>query len=218
MGKKGKATKCMFLPKTSGLGIRWRFSMYLQSYGPDPHFQLQKRLGARFFQFSFWSVILYQMPIHEKKECPNQIITSSNMGITNLVKETLPPTPYIKPPFAFPTPKEKHKCISASARMEKKIKMKNEKLCVRTDGTSVRADSAGRVHKDRNFYFYFFPRPHGCTHTFVRTRLESAQTGKKKIYLFFPCPRRRAPHSHGRTFTARGRGKNPSVDKTVRRG
>jgi hypothetical protein len=106
----------MFLPKTSGLGIRWRFSMYLQHYGLDHHFQLQKKLGARFFQFSFWSVILNQMPIHEQKECPNRIITSSNMGITNLVKETLPPIPYIKPPFTFPAFKEKHKCISASVR------------------------------------------------------------------------------------------------------
>jgi hypothetical protein len=41
------------------------------------------------------------MPIHEKKECPNRIIISSNMGIGNLVKETIPPTPYINPPFAF---------------------------------------------------------------------------------------------------------------------
>jgi hypothetical protein len=116
MEKKGKATKCMFLSKTSGLGIQWRFSMYLQSYGPDLHFQLQRKLGARFFQFSFWSVILNQMPIHEKKECPNRIIISSNMGIGNLVKETIPPTPYINPPFAFWAPKEKHKYISASAQ------------------------------------------------------------------------------------------------------
>jgi hypothetical protein len=57
------------------------------------------------------------MSIHEKKECPNRIITSSNMEITNLVKETLLPTSYINPPFAFPAPNEKHKCISASMWM-----------------------------------------------------------------------------------------------------
>ena len=60
------------------------------------------------------------MPIHEKKECPNRINTSLDMGITNLVKETLPPTPLIKPPFAFPTLKEKHKYISMSAQIENK--------------------------------------------------------------------------------------------------
>jgi hypothetical protein len=38
------------------------------------------------------------------------------MGIGNLVKETLPFAPYINPPFAFPAPKEKRKCISASAQ------------------------------------------------------------------------------------------------------
>jgi hypothetical protein len=132
MGKKGKATKCMFLPKILELGIQWRFSLYLQPYGPDPHFQLQRKLGARFFQFSFWSVILNQMPIHEKKECPNRIIISSNMGIGNLVKETLLSTSYINPPFAFPAPKEKSKCISASVRTH------------------------SRVRADGNFYFYFF--------------------------------------------------------------
>jgi hypothetical protein len=118
MGKKGKATKCMFLPKTSGLGIRWRFSLYLQPYSLEPHFQLQRKLGTRFFQFSFWSVIQNHMPIHGKKECPNRSITSSNMWIGNLVKETLLPTSYTNLPFAFPAPKEKHKCISASERTE----------------------------------------------------------------------------------------------------
>jgi hypothetical protein len=77
------------LPKTSGLGIGWRFSLYLQPYGPDPHFKLQKKLGVRFFQFSFWSIILNPMPIHEKKECPNPIIISSNIEVGNLVKEML---------------------------------------------------------------------------------------------------------------------------------
>jgi hypothetical protein len=90
------------------------------------------------------------MPIHEKKECPNRIITSSNIGITNLVKETLPPTPYIKPPFAFPTPKEKHKCISTSARMEKKFKIK---FRVHADGTSVRADTLTRPRGRGNLLF-----------------------------------------------------------------
>jgi hypothetical protein len=62
------------------------------------------------------------MPIHEKTECPNPIIISSNMGIGNLVKETLPSALYINPPFVFPAPKEKHKYISASARTGKIIK------------------------------------------------------------------------------------------------
>jgi hypothetical protein len=59
------------------------------------------------------------MSIHEKKECPNRIIISSNMEIGNLVKEMLPPIPYINPPFAFPAPKEKQKCISVSVWTEK---------------------------------------------------------------------------------------------------
>jgi hypothetical protein len=47
------------------------------------------------------------MPIHKnKKKCPNPIIISSNMGIGNLVKETLSYAPYITPPFAFPASKE----------------------------------------------------------------------------------------------------------------
>jgi hypothetical protein len=33
----------------------------------------------------------------KKKECPNPIIISSNMGIRNLVKKTLPSAPYINP-------------------------------------------------------------------------------------------------------------------------
>jgi hypothetical protein len=52
----------------------------------------------------------------KKKRSPNPIIISSNMGIGNLVKEILPFTPYINPPFAFPAPKEKHKYISVSAQ------------------------------------------------------------------------------------------------------
>jgi hypothetical protein len=60
------------------------------------------------------------MPIHEKKECPNRIIISSNMGIGNLVKETLLPILYINPPFAFLASKEKQKCKSTSAQRDKK--------------------------------------------------------------------------------------------------
>jgi hypothetical protein len=56
------------------------------------------------------------MPIYEKKECPNPSIISSNMGIGNLIKETLLPTVYINPPFAFPAPKEKHKYKSVFTR------------------------------------------------------------------------------------------------------
>jgi hypothetical protein len=116
MEKKGKATKCMFLPKISRLGIG---EDSLCIYNPtvyNPHFQLQRKLGGRFLKFYFWSVILNQMPIPESKKCPNPIIISSNMGIGNLVKETIQSAPYINPPFAFPAPKEKRKYISASAR------------------------------------------------------------------------------------------------------
>jgi hypothetical protein len=58
----------------------------------------------------------------KKKECPNPIIISSNMGIGNLVKEMLLSASYINPPFAFPAPKKKRKYISASAWTENKIK------------------------------------------------------------------------------------------------
>jgi hypothetical protein len=51
MGKKGQATKCLFLPKTSGLGIGWRFSLYLQLYSPYPHLQLQKKQKLFFIFF-----------------------------------------------------------------------------------------------------------------------------------------------------------------------
>jgi hypothetical protein len=81
--------------------------LYLQPYGLDPHFQLQRKLGARFFLFSIWSVILNQMPIYEKKECPNPIIISSDIIIGNLVKEMLLSASYINPPFAFPVPQGK---------------------------------------------------------------------------------------------------------------
>jgi hypothetical protein len=43
----------------------------------------------------------------KKKECPNPIIISSNMGIGNLVKETVFVCILYQPPFAFPAPKEK---------------------------------------------------------------------------------------------------------------
>jgi hypothetical protein len=84
----------------------------------------------------------------KKKECPNPIIISSNMGIGNLVKETLSTVSYINPPFAFPAPKEKRKCISASAwmrpasaRMQKNIKKRKFFLFF-------------------IFYFLIFPRVH----------------------------------------------------------
>jgi hypothetical protein len=70
------------------------------------------------------------MPIHEKKECPNPIIISSNMGVGNLIKEMLPFASYINLPFAFPAAKEKRKCISASARtqpMSTRTKKKQKK-------------------------------------------------------------------------------------------
>jgi hypothetical protein len=67
----------------------------------------------------------------KKKECPNPIIISSNMGVGNLAKEMLQSAPYINPQFAFTVAKEKHKCISTSASTHS---------CVRADATSVRVD------------------------------------------------------------------------------
>jgi hypothetical protein len=95
----------------------------------------------------------------KKKECPNPIIISSNMGIGNLVKETLPSAPYINPPFAFPGPKEKRKCISSSARTRPtsvqtgKIKIKLKKLKkfhLRADGTNVHEDTLTRPRGQKN--------------------------------------------------------------------
>jgi hypothetical protein len=53
----------------------------------------------------------------EKKECPNPINISSNIGIGNLVKETASNRTLYQPPFAVAAPKEKRKYISASMRM-----------------------------------------------------------------------------------------------------
>jgi hypothetical protein len=86
----------------------------------------------------------------KKKEFPNPIIIFSNVGIGKLVKEMLPSTPYINPPFAFPAPKENRKCISTSAWTKKKIKNKI-KFHVRVDGISVRADTTS-VRADRKNY------------------------------------------------------------------
>jgi hypothetical protein len=108
----------------------------------------------------------------KKKECPNPIIISSNMGIGNLVKETLPSTLYINPPFAFLAPKEKRKCISAVARTRKNNNLKkkiNFFFRIRVDGTNVRADATS-LSVD-GFYFI--------------------------LKLSFPDPRWRGPRPHG---------------------
>jgi hypothetical protein len=68
------------------------------------------------------------------------------MEIGNLVKETIPSAPYINPPFAFPAPKEKHKCISAPASTKK-----NKKFLVRADGTNVHADGNFFLKKNSAF-------------------------------------------------------------------
>jgi hypothetical protein len=92
----------------------------------------------------------------KKKECPNPIIISSNMGIRNLVKETAFVRTLHQSPFAFPAPKEKRKCISASARMQPasvQTQKKNNNtfyslfffFLVRADKTSVCAD--GKINK-----------------------------------------------------------------------
>jgi hypothetical protein len=44
MGKKGKATKCMFLPKTSGLGIR---SAWVRADTCKPHLRRRSADAAR---------------------------------------------------------------------------------------------------------------------------------------------------------------------------
>jgi hypothetical protein len=72
-----------------------------------PPFTIVKtKLGPNVLQFSFWSILLNYMPIHEKKECQNPIIISSNMGIGNLVKETLLSAPYINPHSHFQVPRK----------------------------------------------------------------------------------------------------------------
>jgi hypothetical protein len=89
------------------------------------------------------------MPIHEKKKCRNPIIISSNMGIGNLVKEMLPSAPYINPPFAFPTPKEKHKFISAYVRTEFFIFFPRPQGC-----THASTSSHGRNQRPRGQDFF----------------------------------------------------------------
>jgi hypothetical protein len=92
----------------------------------------------------------------KKKECPNPIIISSNMGIGNLVKETLPSAPYINPPFAFPAPKEKRKCISASAQTRPASVRMNFFIflylfCVRADAITGPRQEAPRPHGRGDF-------------------------------------------------------------------
>jgi hypothetical protein len=95
------------------------------------------------------------MPIHEKKECPNRIIISSNMGIGNLVKETLPPTPY----------KEKHKCISVSAQTRPTSVQTKQFLFFPRPGGHTHATTQTQPAPARMdkffFFFFFFTRPQG---------------------------------------------------------
>jgi hypothetical protein len=97
------------------MGIRNWMKILLVSTTVPPFTTAKTKFGTKVLQFSFWTILLNYRPIHEKKECPNPIIISSNMGIGNLVKETLLSASYINPPFAFPTSKDKHKCISTFA-------------------------------------------------------------------------------------------------------
>jgi hypothetical protein len=132
------------------------------------------------------------MPIHEKKQCPNPIIISSNMGIGNLVKETASVRTLHQPPFAFPAPKEKRKCISASAQMQKKKTEKNLFYFFPSLSVPTRPASAWTQEKNNNnnnFFNKIFPRPHGVA------------DGKKRFIYFFPItgPRGRGsrPHRQG---------------------
>jgi hypothetical protein len=76
----------------------------------------------------------------KKKECPNPVVISSNIGVGNLFKEMLPSTPYINLPFAFPAAKEKRKCVRTDAAYiptdgkKRKKKRKNYFCHVHTDG------------------------------------------------------------------------------------
>jgi hypothetical protein len=91
----------------------------------------------------------------KKKECPNPIIISSNIGIGNLVKETLPSAPYINPPFAFPALKEKHKCISVSAQTQPasaRTRKTNKKIS--TSGQTRPASA--QTDKKKQFYYYYY--------------------------------------------------------------
>jgi hypothetical protein len=94
----------LFLPKTWGLGIGWRFSLHLHPY---PQLQPQRKLGSKFLAIFFLKYILYLMPIHESKECPNPIIITPKMGVGDLVKEMLPSATWLHLPSAFAFAEEK---------------------------------------------------------------------------------------------------------------
>jgi hypothetical protein len=90
------------------------------------------------------------------------------MGIGNLVKEMLPSAPYINPPFAFPTSKEKRNYISASARTQLAFERTGFLflflfyfICILVDGTSIHVDAltrpCGQEKKIKKYiYIYFF--------------------------------------------------------------
>jgi hypothetical protein len=155
----------------------------------------------------------------EKKECPNPINTSSNMGIGNLVKETASVRTLNQPPFAFPAPKEKRKCISASMRtrpasvqtQKKKIfnifsfpfffLVRADRANVRTDGKKIIIFFFSRVctnrtsvHADikKNFKINFFKIFFPAS---VRIGPVSARTEKKLKFYFFSSSVRTQPPS-----------------------
>ena len=71
IGKKEKATKCLFFPKTWGLGIGWRFSLHLRPY---PHLQPQWKLGSKLLANFFLKCIfnLYAYLWKKRMPKPNQ--------------------------------------------------------------------------------------------------------------------------------------------------
>jgi hypothetical protein len=136
--------------------IRNWVKILLVSTTIPPFTTAKTKLGTKVLQFSFWSILLNYMPIHEKKECPNPIIISSNMGIGNLVKETFLSAPYINPHSHFQPPR---KNVSASMR-----------LCRRTYASTQTGNFLFFI-----FYFIFL-HPCECSHASAPASLASTRT------------------------------------------
>jgi hypothetical protein len=99
------------------IGIRNWVKILLVSLQSQPPFSTAKKTWSKVLPLLFLKYNPKSNALSmKKKECPNPIIISSNIGVGNLVKEMLPSAPYINLPFAFPSTKEKRKCISASVQ------------------------------------------------------------------------------------------------------
>jgi hypothetical protein len=114
-GKKGKSHKMYVFAQDIGIRNLVKILLVSTTLRSQLPFSTAKKTWSKVLPILLLKYNPKSNAYPLKKECPNPIIISSNMGIGNLVKETLASTPYINPPFTFPAPREKHKCISASA-------------------------------------------------------------------------------------------------------